>query len=91
MVETADERAGKHYRQVFRNNMQEKVSRFRQLGVGAICTPPRCSKSLASLITYAGKTGRIGCTSGESWPSILACAVLGSSLAGVPAHLGVPA
>lgn len=27
VVETADERAGKHYRQVFRNNMQDKVSR----------------------------------------------------------------
>lgn len=27
VVETADGEAGKHYRQVFRNNMQEKVPR----------------------------------------------------------------
>lgn len=26
VVETADERAGKHYRQVFTNNMQHKVN-----------------------------------------------------------------
>lgn len=31
VVETADERNGMHYRQVFRNNMQEKVGMPRRL------------------------------------------------------------
>lgn len=53
VVETADRKAGKHYRQVFRNNMQEKVICNLPVPVTVSALSPPRSKNVQALLCLA--------------------------------------